>query len=132
MLMKLMLVFVGGGCGAVLRWLMWVMLNSSQRAESAAAGFPTATLLVNLLGCFAIGLLAGPLADTAREPMRLLLVVGILGGFTTFSAFGWETLELVQQRAWGVAILYCCLSVVGGTLLAAAGALVTSARVVTP
>jgi CrcB protein len=62
-------------------------------------GFPYATLAVNLLGCFAIGLLHGLFADrwAVREEYRIALVVGVLGGFTTFSSFGWDTAEMLRE-----------------------------------
>lgn len=93
-MLKIMLVAAGGGCGAVARYILagWVQ-------ERVTLLFPVGTLVVNLVGCLAIGIimpaLVGPFL--VREEYRLLLVVGILGGFTTFSAFGWETFSLLNN-----------------------------------
>lgn len=110
-----LLVALGGGAGAWLRF-------AAGRALGIAA-FPWATLSVNLLGSFAMGLLAGWLARHGHsgEPWRLLLGVGLLGGFTTFSAFSLELVELAQRGAYGSAALYAALSLVGGVLGLIAG-----------
>ena len=69
--------------------------------------FPLGTLLVNVAGCLTIGyvgtLLAGPLL--VREEYRIAALVGFLGGFTTFSTFGWETLALLDDGEWGAAAI---------------------------
>ena len=69
--------------------------------------FPFGTLAVNVIGCFAIGYLATALSATlpVREELRLALLVGVLGGFTTFSTFGWETLRLLQTGSWALALV---------------------------
>jgi CrcB protein len=79
---------------------------------------------VNLAGCFAIGLAmtAWPGASTAR----LALTTGVLGGFTTYSAFGFETLELLRHGRVPVALVYVGATVAGGLLACAAGAAVGS------
>ena len=95
--MKLLWIAAGGAVGAALRYLVagWM-----QRLTGGT--FPVGTLAVNVLGCFAIGLLnyllLGPLM--VREEVRLAVVVGVLGGFTTFSSYGWETLALTNEGAW--------------------------------
>lgn len=97
-----MLVFVGGGSGALLRWLMGGLVAS-----------PWGTLLVNLVGCLLMGLLAGLLGRSGgQEQVRLLLGVGLLGGFTTMSAFALETV-LLWSRAPGTALLYAGLTIAG-------------------
>ena len=111
--MRWVLLFVGGGFGAMLRFgfALWV----DQRMPSA---FPWGMLAVNVVGCFAIGVVA-TLADEAEvfSPMaRLLLVSGLLGGFTTFSTFGMETWQLVEARALGLALAYALGSVALGLL----------------
>lgn len=92
---KLWWVGLGGFAGAVLRYLVsgWV------QQSSGSASFPWGTLAVNVIGCFAIGVLAY-LADTRgilHPQARLFLIVGVLGGFTTFSAFGNETMNLIRD-----------------------------------
>ncbi len=93
--MKLLLVLVGGALGAAARYL-----TSSWMARRFGAAFPWGTLSVNVAGSFLIGLLA-TLADEAgviSPDPRAFLVVGVLGGFTTFSSFTLETLRLVEQE----------------------------------
>jgi len=104
---KWILIATGGAFGSVLRYAMqgWV-----QRA--ASGGFPLGTLAVNVLGCLLIGFLSaaftGPLL--IRQEYRLGIIVGILGGFTTFSAFGWETFSLANDREYFLAALNIVLS----------------------
>lgn len=112
------LVFVGGGLGSVLRY---AFATAVQRALPDP--FPSGTFLVNLAGCFAIGLVGAlGLERAALSPeARTFLMVGILGGFTTFSSFAWETLGLLSVRDVARAALYVGGSVVLGLLGAAAG-----------
>jgi CrcB protein len=108
------LVALGGGLGAWLRFIAARLIPS--------AGFPFATLTVNLLGSFAMGLLVSALVrQGGNESARLLLGVGVLGGFTTFSAFSLEVVTLAQRGAIGIAALYAGLSLVGGVLGLTAG-----------
>ena len=112
-LANLLLVALGGGAGAVLRYLLTLGLG---RAPSG--GWPWPTFTANLAGGFAMGLLAGWITLRGVEEgerARLLLGVGLLGGFTTFSAFSLETLMMVERRAWGQAGLYAALSVLMST-----------------
>ena len=108
------LVALGGALGAWLRYVVGLAWARSIGAASAAA-FPWATLTVNLLGSLAMGLLTGWLAGSGQgsESWRLLLGVGVLGGFTTFSAFSLDVVRLTQRGAIGTAILYGAISVVG-------------------
>jgi CrcB protein len=79
-----------------------------------SGSFPAATLAINVTGCLAIGLVAGLCrpggAWTLREEYQLALVVGLLGGYTTFSTFGRETLGLIEAGRWGAAAAYVGLS----------------------
>jgi CrcB protein len=107
---------VGGGTGAVLRYLI---ANIGQSWNPS--GFPLGTLLVNIIGCALIGLvtaiLIGPLSQH-REFLRLLLIVGLLGGFTTFSTFALDTFELFEDGRLRQALMYILLSNVIGILAA--------------
>lgn len=109
--MNAFLVFVGAGIGGVLR----------HGANVAALrllgpGFPWATLSVNVLGSFFMGLLAGWLALKApgdhAHPLRLFLAAGVLGGFTTFSAFSLDAVVLWQRGETGLAVAYMGGSVI--------------------
>jgi len=114
----LILVAVGGGFGAVCRY--WL---STALMRWAASGFPFGTLAVNLLGCVLIGLWAGLAARHAwlNGDLRLLLVSGVLGGFTTFSAFGLESLHLLRRGEWLLTGLYVGTSVLLGIGMALLG-----------
>lgn len=92
---KLFVIGAGGFIGSVLRYL----LSGLAQDISGSIGFPWGTLAVNLIGCFVIGILS-QLADTRGflgSEMRLLVFVGVLGGFTTFSTFGNETMNLFRD-----------------------------------
>lgn len=110
-MVKVMLVAVGGGAGSVLRYLV-----SGWGQRLGDGSFPLGTLLVNVIGCFLIGLLnavfAGPVP--IRPEYRIGLVIGVLGGFTTFSAFGWETFTLANDGQFARATANVLLSVAAG------------------
>lgn len=114
----LFLVMLGGAIGAGARHL-------TSRAALAlwGPGFPWGTLIVNLLGGMLMGLLAGWLAARASgdEALRYLLGVGVLGGYTTFSAFSLETANMLQRGDYAVALLYILASVAGSVLALFAG-----------
>jgi CrcB protein len=115
--MAFFLVFVGGGLGALLRYLMSLGVGSVWDGA-----FPLGTFLINLIGCFLIGALAGLSERVPVDPqLRLFLQTGILGGYTTFSSFGLETVQLVQKGQGGIAALYVIGSNVLGLGLAFAG-----------
>lgn len=103
MLSNIALVFVGGGIGAVLRYLLGITINSS------GSGFPVSTFFVNVTGCFLIGLLS-PLFGVENQMWRNFFFIGILGGYTTFSSFGNETLRLFDTGQFQTGILYIFLS----------------------
>lgn len=111
------LIALGGGTGSVLRaWLCHKLASTMQ-------SFPLGVLTVNLLGSFAIGLLAGCLSMRPETPesIRVFLILGLLGGFTTFSSFSYDTLVLLRAGLYGAALINCTLQVVGGLLLAGTG-----------
>lgn len=114
---------VGGMCGAILRY--W--LSGAVYALIPSPRIPWGTLAVNVLGCFAIGALTG-LADARgvlSPTARLFLLIGLLGGFTTFSTFGYETLALLRDQALVRAALNVTLQITLG-LAAAWGGLVVA------
>jgi fluoride exporter len=107
------LVFLGGGVGSLARFAVGLAVP-----RSSAERFPLATLTVNLLGCFAIGLILAYLkARNAPPAWHFALVLGVLGGFTTFSSFGYETFDLIRRNQLGVAVSYVLLSNALGLLL---------------
>ena len=110
------LVAFGAGIGAVLRWAAGVWLNERW------SGFPLGTLFVNCLGGLLVGIALVWFLRTPDEPLRLLLVTGLLGGFTTFSAFSVESLILLQRGQWGMATAHTLGHVVGALVCAGLGA----------
>ncbi len=118
--MKTLLFIAGGGAfGAVLRYLM-----SSGIYHWFGRGFPYGTLAVNVLGSLAIGLLSILLIEkfNLSQDVKLGLVVGLLGAFTTFSTFSWETLHLLEQGLLQKAFLNVLLNVTLCVLAAWTGA----------
>lgn len=108
-LQAILLVGTGGALGAVARYGVGLMVKS-------ASGFPWATLSVNIAGSLLMGLVMGWLGrqSGATEPVRLFLAVGLLGGFTTFSAFSLELVGLLERRELVAAGGYLGGSVLGG------------------
>ncbi len=102
----LILAMAGGAIGTGARYLA-----SNAVARAAGTGWPWSTLSVNVIGGFLMGVLAGRVADSG-DPVRLLLGVGFLGGFTTFSAFSLESVEMIQRGAALPALSYAVASVV--------------------
>ncbi|MES2723256.1 MAG: fluoride efflux transporter CrcB [Pseudomonadota bacterium] len=107
---KVLLVAVGGAAGAVARYGLGI-----QALRWFGTGWPHGTFIANIAGGLLMGLLAGGLAfkgEADQEKLRLLLGVGVLGGFTTFSAFSLETALMIERRAYGPAAGYALASVV--------------------
>lgn len=116
---QIVIVGLGGFAGSILRYLLsgWV-----QRLADTPL-FPYGTLSVNVLGCLAIGLLGG-WADNAgllSPAGRLFLLIGVLGGFTTFSTFGYETMAMLRDKAMVGAFLYVGLHLLLGFAAVALG-----------
>lgn len=115
----LLAVFVGGGLGSLARYLTGLIF-----LQRFGPGFPYGTLAINLAGCFLIGIIA-ELAQTRSfgigSATRLFLVVGVLGGFTTFSSFAYEAVTLAGEALSVPAIVYVLTSVAGGIVAAFAG-----------
>lgn len=123
---NVLLVALGGGLGAVARYGVGGLVHRS----AALSGFPFGTLTVNLLGCLLIGLGAG-LADARGvigPEARLFLFVGVLGGFTTFSSFGYETVALLRDHEFVRAGLNAGLNVFIGLPLVWLGYTLTGGR----
>jgi CrcB protein len=117
--MSYLIVFIGAGLGGVLRYLMSPAVQNLSKDWS----FPIGTFSVNMLGCFVIGFL-GQLAESKglfQGDTRLFLFVGMLGGFTTFSSFGFETFQLLRDGQILYAMLNAVLQVAIGLLLVWAG-----------
>lgn len=112
--MSYLLVFLGGGLGASLRHAVNVLC-----ARLFGTHFPFGTFLINITGSLVMGLIAGYLAfrGQAAQPLRLFVMTGILGGYTTFSAFSLDAALLYERGEIGLAILY----VIGSVALALAG-----------
>lgn len=111
-LVAMLHVAIGGGAGAALRYQTGRAMTQWLGAPIVSA-FPFATLAVNALGSLLMGLLAGWLVrdgNASSEQMRLLLGVGLLGGFTTFSAFSLEMVLLIERGQYLFASLYALLS----------------------
>lgn len=118
-----LLVFAGGGLGAWMRYA-----GASLLPKSATAGFPLAILLVNVVGCGVLGVLVGHVARTAQPAPNLMAFagIGICGGFTTFSTFGIDALELLREGRAGAALGYVLGSVLLGIGAAALGVWATA------
>ena len=112
--MSYILVFVGGGLGATLRHVINLVC-----ARCMAPGFPWGTFIINITGSTVMGLIAGYLAfkGDAGQPLRLFLMTGILGGYTTFSAYSLDAALLYERGELLLAGLY----VVGSVVLSIAG-----------
>ncbi|HXA37743.1 MAG TPA: fluoride efflux transporter CrcB [Phenylobacterium sp.] len=109
-MLNLLFVALGGALGSVSRYL----LNDRVRAV-LGTGWPSGIFTINLLGGFLMGCLIGVLAHRGgadQERWRVLVGVGVLGGFTTFSAFSLDVALMIERREWAAAALYSVASVV--------------------
>ena len=112
--MNALFVFLGGGTGSVLRYLVGVWIDST--------AFPWATFAVNAVGSLAIGLFGGWAARFGwSEALRLSLTMGLCGGFTTFSTFSKESIALAESGRWSAFASYAFWSVVVGIAAVALG-----------
>ncbi len=113
MFSDLFFIFLGGGIGSVLRYLISI-LGEKTIYYFIDKPHPLGTFTVNIVGSFAIGLLYGYFQEniSVSETLKLFLFVGFLGGFTTFSSFSLDTFKLVQSGEIMIAILYIISSIV--------------------
>jgi CrcB protein len=106
---SVLLIFAGGGLGSVARFLLGKWVSSFHHVN-----FPFGTLAVNVMACFILGVVVG-LSDSKQllsADSRIFWAIGFCGGFSTFSTFSYETLQLVNGQAIGSGMLYVALSVV--------------------
>ncbi len=108
--MRFLWVGVGGALGSMLRYAVGLAF--------AASTFPWATLLVNIAGSFVLGLVFSAFLGRWPASVMTAVTVGVLGGFTTFSTFAWESLAAAQDDQVGMAAVYIMASVIGGLVAA--------------
>ena len=111
MFKNLLLIGLGGALGSIARYAITLF---SKRYWLQA--FPIGTFLVNALGCLLIGLFMGYYSKTNQDGMKLLLITGFCGGFTTFSSFASENIALIQQNQISTSVLYILGSIFIGLL----------------
>ncbi|HXB94565.1 MAG TPA: fluoride efflux transporter CrcB [Puia sp.] len=114
----LLLIGSGGAIGSICRYLITVYVS-----KHMTIAFPMGTFLVNLSGCFLIGLLWGIASRYAWLDLewRMFLITGVCGGYTTFSSFSWESINLVRQGDYAYFFAYVLGSVVLGLLATVGG-----------
>lgn len=118
-LKNILLVLVGSAVGGSARYITSLIIQSKNSTQ-----FPIGTFMINLIGCFTIGMVYAFAARNATtgSDIKLLLATGFCGGFTTFSAFAFENLELFKSGQHLTALIYIILSVVLGILALVLGA----------
>lgn len=116
---KILAIAIGGAIGTLARFGMGTLLARLMERT----GFPWATMTVNLVGCFLIGYLNGLFIERVlvTPEIRLALLIGFLGGFTTFSSFGWETISFLRDGQYLMAGVNIAANNVIGLLLVLIG-----------
>ena len=116
--MKLFLIALFGAMGTLARYGLQGLVQTRM-----AATFPYGTLLINLSGCLLLGFVGQLTLNRMliSSDLRMAIAVGLFGGYTTFSSFGWETAKMLEDGEWLRAASYLGASVIGGLLLSIAG-----------
>ena len=116
--LKILLIALFGAIGTLARYGLQGVVQIR-----TGGTFPYGTLLVNLTGCFLLGLIAQFTMNrmVISPDWRMAIAVGFFGGYTTFSSFGWETAKMMEDGEWARASVYVAASVVAGLFLSAAG-----------
>lgn len=111
--MQILLLILFGAAGTLARYALQGLVQ-----QRVGTGFPAGTMVVNLLGCFLMGMVARYCFQHLWVPpeWRVGLLLGFFGAFTTFSAFGWETVRMLEQAEWLQTSLYVLTSVLGGVV----------------
>ncbi|MDO4460998.1 MAG: fluoride efflux transporter CrcB [Bacteroidia bacterium] len=110
--MQLFYIFIGGGVGSVLRFLIGKLLPAG-----CFHGFPVGTLMANLLGCLLIGIFNASVARYINPDLKVMLTVGLCGGFTTMSTFCNESISMVNGGQWLLLSLYITSTILGGLFM---------------
>jgi fluoride exporter len=120
-LKTLIIIAIGGGLGSVLRYLTSIFID-----KYIQSSFPYATFMTNILGCLLIGLFFGYLDkyNTISQDLKFFLITGFCGGYTTFSTFANENIQLMQTNQIIVAFLYISLSVFLGLMATWSGLII--------
>ena len=118
MIKNLFLVLLGGGFGSIARYLVSYFFSKNN-----AFHFPWATFIANSIGCLLIGLLFGYIQknNLQNETLKLLLITGFCGGFTTFSTFSLENIQFIQNQNYNLALIYTFASLLVGFLAVTLG-----------
>lgn len=118
----ILLIGSGGFLGSVARYGLQQVMH-----KIIPSAFPFGTLLVNIIGCFIIGLIYGSMGKSnwLTEDWKLFLAIGICGGFTTFSSFSYENIKLMQEGQTFQALLYIAASVIVGLAMTYIGILIS-------
>jgi fluoride exporter len=121
MLNRYLMIAIGGAAGAIARYQVAAMVQAR-----VAAGFPWGTFVVNMSGCFVMGVVMTLLTERVSDPnWRYLIPIGFIGAYTTFSTFELETFRAVSDRAFTIAVANVLASVVVGYLALWMGVVVT-------
>ena len=116
--MKLLLIAVFGAIGTLARYGLQGLIQTR-----VGSTFPYGTLVINLTGCFFLGLLGQIMLNRmiVSPELRVAIAIGFFGGYTTFSSFGWETAKMLEAGEWLWASTYVAASVLFGLVLSVAG-----------